>query len=141
MLESLLRRPQRLLVLLAAFMVILLLSTYLSLSSWGSEQIRTQLKHIPAMFGNQTCPTGDLLAYSNGSSLPNLFMSNIKTVEDLRPYAVRGDDGNLYPPEFYPKDINKAPRAKAAFISLVRNEELEGMKSSMREGMYSKSNM
>lgn len=64
------------------------------------------------------------------------FMSQAQTVEDLRNYAVRGDDGNLYPPEFYPNDINQAPRAKAAFISLVRNRELDDMKASMRDGMY-----
>ena len=64
------------------------------------------------------------------------FMSQANTVEDLRKYAVRGDDGNLYPPEFYPSEINQAPRAKAAFISLVRNRELDDMKSSMRDGAF-----
>lgn len=133
MLESLLRRPQRLLVLLVALVALLLLSTYMSLSSWGSNQIRAQLKQIPLMFGNQTCPPVGTLG--NGTT-SNLFMSGLNSVEDLRKYAVKGDDGNLYPPEFYPKDINQAPRAKAAFITLVRNSELEDMKSSMRQGRW-----
>ena len=76
---------------------------------------------------------------SQGAAVPNMsdyrFMSQASTVEDLRKYAVRGDDGNLYPPEFYPNEINQAPRAKAAFISLVRNRELDDIKASMRDGM------
>ena len=142
MLESVVRRPQRMLFVLIAFMVILFFSTYLSLSSWGTEQVRTQYETLKAAFQkNQThAPSTvqtDLTGVTDGASSGSpsrTFMEGVKTVEDLRKYAVKGKDGNLYPPQFVPSEVNKMPRAKAGFIVLVRNNELEDMRKSMRDG-------
>lgn len=55
------------------------------------------------------------------------------TPNDLAKFGHKGIDGNVYPPEFVPSKANKAPRAKAGFIVLVRNSELGAMRESMRD--------
>lgn len=40
------------------------------------------------------------------------------------------------PPDFVSSSVNQAPRVKAAFIVLVRNNELDGMIQSMEDCMY-----
>jgi alpha 1,2-mannosyltransferase len=47
--------------------------------------------------------------------------------------AKKGLDGNIYPPEYVPQLTNKAPRAKAGFVVLARNSELEAMRRSMKD--------
>lgn len=133
MLQSLLSRPQRLITLLVVFLVILLFSTYASLSTSSTEALRSHLKNLPTLFNNQTCPATKLVT-ADGAE-PNKFYSNLKTVEDLRKFSTRASDGNLYPPEFRPSDVNKAPRANAAFIVLARNEDLAELRGSMRDGV------
>lgn len=139
MLDSVVRRPQRLLFALIAFMVVLFFTTYLSLSSWGSEQVRTHFESLKAAFNKNATQAApqiqDDVASIAGSGKPShTFMDGIKTIDDLRPFAVKGKDGNLYPPQFVPHEVNKMPRAKAGFIVLVRNSELEDMRKSMRDG-------
>ncbi|WFD31767.1 hypothetical protein MSPP1_002806 [Malassezia sp. CBS 17886] len=132
MFDSIVRRPQRLLVLLIAFMAILFITTYASLSSWGSDQLRAQLQHIPAFFSEQAVAN----TTCNVTGVPTFELANwtsVRSVEDLRPFAHVGDDGNLYPPSFVPQEANTMPRAKAGFIVLVRNSELEGMREAMRD--------
>ncbi|WFD03189.1 hypothetical protein MOBT1_001878 [Malassezia obtusa] len=138
MLDSVVRRPQRLLFALIAFMVVLFFTTYLSLSSWGSEQVRTHFESLKAAFNKNATQAApqiqDDVASIAGSGKPShTFMDGIKTIDDLRPFAVKGKDGNLYPPQFVPHEVNKMPRAKAGFIVLVRNSELEDMRKSMRD--------
>ncbi|WFD06784.1 hypothetical protein MVES1_002138 [Malassezia vespertilionis] len=60
-------------------------------------------------------------------------MEELQTMDNIRQHAVKGFDGRLYPPTFYPTEINTMPRAKAGFVVLVRNGDLEEMRSSMRD--------
>ncbi|WFC99706.1 hypothetical protein MYAM1_002451 [Malassezia yamatoensis] len=139
MLDSVVRRPQRLLFALIAFMVVVFLTTYLSLSSWGSEQVRAHFESLKATFnknGTQvgSLPSHDLVSTTASSGQPSrTFMQGVNTIEDLKKYATRGADGNLYPPKFVPSEVNHMPRAKAGFIVLVRNNELNDMRKSMRD--------
>lgn len=63
--------------------------------------------------------------------------SSLQAVEGVSGGVTQGKDGNLYPPTFVPSQANTQPRVNAGFIVLVRNEELEDMKSSMRQGTQS----
>lgn len=133
MLEYILRRPQRLFTLVAAFFLIVFISTFFSVSSDNAKHFHKQLKKIPKFLRNQTCPPGVMESkYRNEFQ----FLSNIDSVEELSKLAVPDVHGNYFPPEFNPAEINKAPRAKAAFISLVRNSELEELRQSMEEFEY-----
>lgn len=133
MIEHILRRPQRLIVLLAVFLVVILLATYGSMSTESTTHLHKQLRKIPKYFRNQTCPVG-VVGKNRGGEYE--FMSNVKSVEDLSKLAVKDAYGNYFPPEFNPADVNRAPRAKAAFISLVRNSELDEIRASMEEFEY-----
>lgn len=54
--------------------------------------------------------------------------------EFLRPVEYEKRPGGLYyPPEVYPAALNPYVRANAAFVSLVRNNEQEGILKSMRD--------
>ena len=139
--ESLLRRPQRLLLPATVCMLVLLTTTYLSLTSSGSSLVRDKLQSIPGWgaavpqggaAGNPS--TGEdykAAAIGNISQPHRMGSSYPKTVEDLRELSTKGDDNNLYPPTFIPQEVNKAPRARAGFIVLVRNQELSDMRGSM----------
>lgn len=48
------------------------------------------------------------------------------------PTYVVGKDGELYPPDVYPSALNPYKRANAALVSLVRNNEKDSMRDSMR---------
>lgn len=48
------------------------------------------------------------------------------------PTYVVGKDGYLYPPDVYPAALNPYKRANAALVSLVRNNEKDSMRDSMR---------
>ena len=133
MLEYILRRPQRLFTLVAAFFLIVSISTFFSVSSDHAKHIHKHLKKIPKLFRNQTCPPGVMEPKHRNEFQ---FLSNIDSVEELSKLAVPDGHGNYFPPEFNPAVINKAPRAKAAFISLVRNSELEEIRQSMEEFEY-----
>lgn len=63
-------------------------------------------------------------------------MSHVTDVNELGRYAVKDSAGNYVPPEFTPAQVNKAPRAKAAFITLIRNSELNEMRDSMLQVEY-----
>ena len=130
MLDIILRRPQRLLVLLAIVMVIIVISSYGSMSSWNAEKFQNQIKHIPKFFGNHSCPPVPVRdAFADSTK----FMSNVTSIDDLGRYATKDHAGNYFPPEFNPADINRTPRAKAAFITLIRNSELDDMRQSMMD--------
>ncbi|WFD06785.1 hypothetical protein MVES1_002139 [Malassezia vespertilionis] len=60
------------------------------------------------------------------------FMDGLHTLEDVRKYAHVGFDGNLYPPTFYPAEVNKLPRARAAFLVLARNSDADDLRETMR---------
>lgn len=57
-----------------------------------------------------------------------------QTDAELAANATRNADGNLYPPSYVPQEANVAKRAKAGFIVLARNRELEDLKGSIRDG-------
>lgn len=140
MLQSIVHRPQRLLLVLVAFVVVLFFTTYLSLSSWGSEQVRTHYESLKSAINRNATHNVPSAVTALAPGAPSrTFMEGVQTVEDLRKYAVRGKDGNLYPPTFVPSEVNKQPRAKAGFIVLVRNSELDDMRASMRDGTCARS--
>lgn len=52
----------------------------------------------------------------------------------LEPYfTYDAETGLEFPPDIQPAHLNKYKRANATFVALVRNEELEAIKLSMRE--------
>lgn len=77
-----------------------------------------------------TRSAADTAAVPAPSSLQSL-------VEEVPGGVTQGKDGNLYPPTFVPSQANTQPRVNAGFVVLVRNEELEDMKNSMRQGTQS----
>ena len=126
MFESILRRPQRLLFIVLGFVVILFLTTYFSLSESSTEKIRDRIQNLPYLKPSENAQL--TLPVTNSANAVEM-----KSVDDVRKLAQVGDDTNLYPPEFVPHVENKMPRVKAGFVVLVRNQELEDMKSSMRD--------
>lgn len=131
------RRPQRLLLVVAVCLIVILVSTYASMSSPKPGKISSHFKSFPKLFGNHSCPPTVSLrpGFAEGASQYN-YMGNVKDVYDLGRYATQNNAGNYMPPSFTPAEINKAPRAKAAFISLTRNEELDDMRQSIMEVEY-----
>ncbi|UZJ55555.1 hypothetical protein CBS101457_004875 [Exobasidium rhododendri] len=66
-------------------------------------------------------------------------------LEDLHTSKETGDwlekpskagNGYYYPPTYVPQTANQAPRAKAGFIVLARNSELDAMRRSMKDVEY-----
>lgn len=132
--DALLRRPRRVLVIVAVFLVIVLISTYSSMTSKETHnKITSHFKSFPKFFGNHSCPP--VVPMRPGFS-EDSFMSHVSDVNGLGRYAVKDSAGNYIPPEFTPAQINKAPRAKAAFITLIRNSELNEMRESMLQVEY-----
>ncbi|KAJ1032656.1 hypothetical protein NDA16_000679 [Ustilago loliicola] len=135
-LDALFRRPQRLIVLVTIFLFVLTFSTYLSFSTNGVQNVRNGWNSLPAFSGPwQNSPDG-ASSYPPPRSVADMYTHNPgtpSTIDDLSKWAQVGDDGNLYPPTFIPQMANQAPRAKAGFIVLVRNSELQGMRESMRD--------
>lgn len=138
-LESLLRRPQRLILLVTAVLLLLSFSTWLSLSPTSYDRVKTQwqsLPQVPRPWSQKTTPANAGALASAAQSVEDMYSFNPGTPsspQELAQWGHKGDDGNIYPPEFIPQKANKAPRAKAGFIVLVRNSELQSMKESMRD--------
>lgn len=153
-LDLLARRPVRVLVLALAALCTLSLFSWLGFSVTGAQHAQqwrqaaqsagahaTAWAAAAARPGRPTAsprpaatasvPGGEISPadwlYSAPAGMPPV------TVEELARWGELGDDGNVYPPAFIPAAANKAPRAKAAFIVLVRNEELADMLGSMRD--------
>lgn len=129
------RRPQRLILLVVVFLLFLSLSTYFTLTPNSYDSVRQSWKSIPRPWQN-----GYKGGFSDGTALPysqdlaDMYTHNPgkpKSAEDLMKWATKGEDGNYYPPTYIPQQNNQAPRAKAGFIVLVRNGELDGMRSAM----------
>lgn len=126
-------RPQRV-VGLVIIVLFFFISTY-TLSPSSYDGVRNQISSLPRPWTNHpsTSTDGGNLAYTQ--DVKNMYTHNPgspKTPEDLLKWATKGPDGNYYPPAYIPQMANQAPRAKAGFIVLVRNGELEAMRSSMR---------
>lgn len=136
-LEGLGRRPQRLIGLAVVFLVILSFSTWLTLSPTGYDSVRSGFsQHLPSSWG-AGAGVGSASGLVPSQDLADLYTHNPgkpTTAEELAKWATKGKDGNIYPPTFVPQAANQAPRAKAGFIVLVRNQELESMMESMKEG-------
>ncbi|WFD35283.1 hypothetical protein MCUN1_002134 [Malassezia cuniculi] len=126
MFEAILRRPQRLLIIVLGCVIVLFITTYFSISENSAEMIRDRIQHLPYLHPSEVSCPSPAVAQNTGSIMP-------QTIADVRKLATVGDDTNLYPPEFVPHEVNKMPRVKAGFVVLVRNQELEDMKSSMRD--------
>ncbi|PWN87731.1 glycosyl transferase [Acaromyces ingoldii] len=135
-LEGLGRRPQRLIGLAVVFLVILSFSTWLTLSPTGYDSVRSGFsQHLPSSWG-ASAGAGSASGLVPSQDLADLYTHNPgkpTTAEELAKWATKGKDGNIYPPTFVPQAANQAPRAKAGFIVLVRNQELESMMESMKE--------
>ncbi|KAJ1034365.1 hypothetical protein NDA18_001226 [Ustilago nuda] len=135
-LDALFRRPQRLIVLVTIFLFVLTFSTYLSFSSNGVRNVRNGWNSLPAFSNPWQNSANGASSYPPPKSVADMYTHNPgtpSTIEELSKWAQVGDDGNLYPPTFIPQMANQAPRAKAGFIVLVRNSELQGMRESMRD--------
>lgn len=129
MIRSLLQRPRRLLLVVAVFLVGALFSAYLSVSTSDTpSKLRTHLQHVPSYLRNKAC-----LLTPFGDHQVSGFLESATSVDDIASYSHRGENGNYMPPEFDPAAVNQAPRAKAAFVVLVRNNELDGMIQSMND--------
>jgi alpha 1,2-mannosyltransferase len=139
------RRPQRVIGLVVIVILLLSLSTYFTISPTGYDSVRQQFSSIPKSWSSSNSnkmPTSDLTSgVGAGYGMP--YTDDVKDMythnpgkptspEDLMKWATKGADGNYYPPTFIPQMANQAPRAKAGFIVLVRNGELESMRDSMR---------
>lgn len=142
-LEVIGRRPQRMIALVIGVLLLLSLSTYFTLSPNSYDSVRQHLSNIPRPW---TSPSSFRPSSSSGSTaaaalaysqeLKDMYTHNPgkpKSPEDLMKWATKGADGNYYPPTFIPQMANQAPRAKAGFIVLVRNSELNGIRDSMRD--------
>lgn len=135
-LDALLRRPQRLILLVTLFLFVLVFSTYVSFSANGVQNFRDRLNSLPAFASPWQASSKGTPSFPAPSSVADMYTHNPGTpssIDELSKWAQKGDDGNLYPPTFIPQMANQGPRAKAGFIVLVRNAELLGMRESMRD--------
>jgi alpha 1,2-mannosyltransferase len=144
-LEVIWRRPQRIISLIIIVLLLLSLSTYFSLSPNSYDSVRQQFSQLPRPWSSASgsgssslksslASTGAGLPYTN--DLKDMYTHNPgkpTSPEDLMKWATKAADGNYYPPTYVPQMANQAPRAKAGFIVLVRNNELGGMRDSMRD--------
>lgn len=135
-LDALFRRPQRLVILVLVFLFVLTFTTYVSFSDNGAQKVRDRLSSLPAFSSPWQASNKGAASLPPPSSVADMYTHNPgapSSVEELTKWAQKGDDGNLYPPTFVPQMANQAPRAKAGFIVLVRNSELQSMRESMRD--------
>jgi alpha 1,2-mannosyltransferase len=136
LLDLIARRPQRLIMLAAGVLLFLSLLSWLSLDPSPSTTMRSSWQALPRPWKAPASASGSSFipgsegvadAYTHAPGRPS-------SIEELTKWAEKGEDGNLYPPQFVPSMANQGPRAKAGFIVLVRNNELHGMKESMKDG-------
>ncbi|KDN52891.1 glycosyltransferase family 15 protein [Tilletiaria anomala UBC 951] len=142
-LEGLARRPQRIVPLALTFFLALSFVTWLSFTSTGSETAKQWASNAKSQASGWISSAGGKgkqpEKYQASEISPADALYTFKpgdppvTYAELEKWGEKGDDGNIYPPQFIPALANKAPRAKAGFIVLVRNSELESMQASMRE--------
>ncbi|PWN99954.1 putative KRE2-alpha-1,2-mannosyltransferase [Tilletiopsis washingtonensis] len=135
LLDLIARRPQRLIMLAAGVLLFLSLLSWLSLDPSPSTTMRSSWQALPRPWKAPASASGSSFipgsegvadAYTHAPGRPS-------SIEELTKWAEKGEDGNLYPPQFVPSMANQGPRAKAGFIVLVRNNELHGMKESMKD--------
>lgn len=100
-------------------------------SSHGPSKIRTHLQHMPTYLRQKACNVSPF-----GVNHVSGFMEDAVSVNDIMRYSTKNSQGNYMPPDFVSSSVNQAPRVKAAFIVLVRNNELDGMIQSMEDCMY-----
>jgi alpha 1,2-mannosyltransferase len=131
------RRPQRIIGLVVTVILLLSLSTYFTISPNSYDSVRQGFSQLPRPWSSKpSSSSNSISALPYTQELKDMYSHNPgkpKSPEDLLKWATKGKDGNLYPPTFVPQMANQAPRAKAGFIVLVRNNELEGMRESMRD--------
>ncbi len=152
--QSISRRPQRLIPIALGFFLLISFTTWLGFTDTGAETAQKWTSsakaagakagqywqdHRPTNFGGST--TGNYKTpHGEISPAAALYEFNPGPVpasyDELLKWGEKGDDGNVYPPAFIPSAANKAPRAKAGFITLVRNSELEDLQKSMFEVEY-----
>ena len=119
---------------------------YVNLDTGATSQWREKLKPANVLLGATLSVTLIVLYHLISSKPAGLSPSipaspahylPIKSIpdasEELLDPLFSSQDGLLYPPDLQPAKLNKYKRASATFVSLVRNSELEGMMSSMRE--------
>ena len=129
MVTTMIQRPKKLALVVALFIISIVISTYVSTSSsHGPSKIRTHLQQMPAYLRQKAC-----LMSPFGVNQSSGFMEGAVSVNDIVRYSTKSSQGNYMPPEFVSSSVNQAPRVKAAFIVLVRNNELDGMIQSMND--------
>lgn len=151
--DGLIRRPIRLVVLALGVFFTISFFSWVSFTDTGAERAsqwtsaaKDAATHANGWVGNKFGRPGaggggrpTIQQVSGGEISPAdwLYDSPVGsppvTLEEMAKWGEKGDDNNIYPPAFIPAVANKAPRAKAAFIVLVRNQELQDMLSSMRD--------
>lgn len=129
MVTTMIQRPKKLALVVALFIISIVISTYVSTSSsHGPSKFRTHLQQMPAYLRQKAC-----LMSPFGVNQSSGFMEGAVSVNDIVRYSTKSSQGNYMPPEFVSSSVNQAPRVKAAFIVLVRNNELDGMIQSMND--------
>lgn len=157
--DGLLRRPMRLVVLALGVLFTISVFSWVGFTDTGAQHaqqwtdaakgvgkhandwVGTHWNRPPAAAGppSVSAHPGATYKVDGGEISPADWLYNAPagappvSIKELAQWGEKGDDGNIYPPAFIPAAANKAPRAKAAFIVLVRNQELDDMKSSMRD--------
>ena len=129
MVATMIQRPKKIALVVALFILSIVISTYVSTSSsHGPSKIRTHLQQMPSYLRQKAC---NLSPFGINQGLG--FMEGAVSVNDIVRFSTKNSQGNYMPPEFVSSSVNQAPRVKAAFIVLVRNNELDGMIQSMND--------
>jgi hypothetical protein len=131
------RQRGQLVVVATAVTVVLFVSFYLLTSS----TLDTAWRFRSYASGIGLCSSGDStragsLVNNKHTHVDTGIRYKLQTVESSSEVVFQGSslgvDGNLYPPNFVPFIANQAPRMKAAFVVLVRNNEVDAMCHSIR---------
>lgn len=129
-LQALKARPLRALLLAAGS----IFTVSFVLAAFGGPGHETLTRTLAASKG-YTSAAGDWIptwghgtTYARDSTIPG---SNGQLLEPV--YTKDPSSGLEYPPDIQPAKLNKYKRAKATFVSLVRNNELNSIKDSMRQ--------
>ena len=128
--QALKARPLRAL-LLAAGGIFTVTFVFAAFGGPGHETLTRTLaasKGYTSDAGNWLPSWGDGTTYARDSTIPG---SNGQLLEPV--YTKDAKSGLEYPPDIQPAKLNQYKRAKATYVSLVRNSELNSIKDSMRQ--------
>ncbi|KAK4704882.1 hypothetical protein P7C70_g1327, partial [Phenoliferia sp. Uapishka_3] len=130
LLQAATARPLRLALYGAGLIVTLLLIA--GSTGRGPVPVRKFSGYATGRQGSLLDFNRDKTSSTPSTTTPQLIPDLPQNVGLMDPVFTKGKDGFNYPPDVFPSALNPYKRANAALVALVRNDEKDSMRDSMR---------